>query len=418
MRYPLRWIAAVFVAGLALLGAVIATELYAPALPPSTEAAPADTALLARGAELARAGNCMACHTVRGGASYAGGRRIGTPFGDLYAGNLTPDAETGLGAWSLDAFRRALYEGRSRDGRLLYPAFPYPHFTRLSDDDVGALWAHLRSLPAVRQVNPPHALRFPYSTQPALALWRLLHVEPGRYQPDAAQSAEWNRGAYLVNGVAHCAACHGTRNAWGATTDPFGGARLPDGRWLAPSLHDPRQAGVQDWPVERVVALLRDGSVAGASVAGPMAEAVFHGTQHLPEADLRAMATYLRALPVRHPPAPDPVAVDSGLLAAGERLYGQHCADCHGKAGEGQPGQYPALAGNRVVTMDDPTNALQAIVGGGFAPSTPGHPHPYGMPPFRTLLDDTEIAAVTSFVRQRWGNAANPVKSLDVQRVR
>ena len=415
-----RWIPvfAVFAAGVALLAVLIGWEMRSPALPTESAEATPDAALVARGAELARAGNCMACHTVRGGAPYAGGRRIETPFGDLFAGNLTPDRDTGLGGWSRDAFRRALHEGRSRDGRLLYPAFPYPHFTRLSDVDVDALWAHLRTVPAVRQANTPHALRFPYRTQPALALWRLLHFEPGRLPPDAAQSAEWNRGAYLVQGVAHCAACHGTRNAWGATTDPFGGEVLPDGRWLAPSLHDPRQAGVQAWPLDRVVALLRDGSVEGVSVAGPMAEVVFHGTQHLPEADLRAMATYLRALPVRTSPPTPFVAADSSVLAAGERLYGQHCADCHGKQGEGQPGAYPPLAGNRVVTMDDPTNALQATVGGGFAPATPGHPHPYGMPPFRTLLDDTEIAAVASFVRQRWGNIANPVRSLDVQRVR
>lgn len=415
-----RWIPvlAVFAAGVALLAALVGWEMRAPALSPVTAEAKPDSALVARGAELARAGNCMACHTVRGGAPYAGGRRIETPFGDLFAGNLTPDPQTGLGGWSREAFRRALHEGRSRDGRLLYPAFPYPHFTRLADDDVDALWAHLRAVPAVRQANTPHTLRFPYGTQPALAVWRLLHFEPGRFQPDTAQSAEWNRGAYLVQGVAHCAACHGTRNAWGATTDPFGGARLPDGRWLAPSLHDPRQAGVQDWSLARVEALLRDGSVDGASVAGPMAEVVFHGTQRLPEAELRAMASYLRGLPVRTSPPPAFAAADSGVLAAGERLYGQHCADCHGKQGEGQAGAYPPLAGNRVVSMDDPTNALQAIVGGGFAPATPGHPFPYGMPPFRTLLNDTEIAAVTSFMQQRWGNAANPVKPMDVQRVR
>ena len=415
-----RWIPvfAVFAAGVALLAALVGWEMWAPELPLVTAEAAPDAALVARGAELARAGNCMACHTTRGGAPYAGGRRIETPFGDLFAGNLTPDPETGLGGWSREAFRRALHEGRSRDGRLLYPAFPYPHFTRLSDVDVDALRAHLRTVPAVRQADTPHALHFPYNTQPALAVWRLLHFEPGRFQLDTAHSAEWNRGAYLVQGVAHCAACHGTRNAWGATTDPFGGEALPDGRWLAPSLHDPRQAGVQAWPLDRVVALLRDGSVDGASVAGPMAEVVFHGTQHLRHEDLRAMASYLRALPVRNSPPQEAVAADSGLLAAGERLYGQHCADCHGKQGEGQPAAYPPLAGNRVVSMDDPTNALQAIVGGGFAPATPGQPHPYGMPPFRTLLDDTQIAAVASFMRQRWGNTANPVRSLDVQRVR
>jgi len=287
-----------------------------------------------------------------------------------------------------------------------------------SDDDVAALWAHLRSLQPVRQPTTAHALRFPYNTQAALAVWRVLFFEPGRFRPDTTQSAEWNRGAYLVNGVAHCAACHGTRNAWGATTDAFGGERLPGGRWTAPSLHDPRQAGVQDWPADRVLALLRDGSVEGASVAGPMAEVVFHGTQYLPEAELRAMATYLRALPRRTSEAPAFKPAEAAMLDAGERLYRQHCADCHGAQGEGRAGQYPALAGNRVVTMDDPTNALQAIVSGGFAPATPGNPQPYGMPPFRTLLQDAEIAALTTHLRQRWGHRASPVNGLDAQRVR
>lgn len=415
-----RWVGvlAVLGAGLALLAGLVGWALRAPALPPVAPETSVDPAVVARGALLARAGNCMACHTARGGAPYAGGRRIETPFGDLYASNLTPDDETGLGRWSREAFRRAMHEGIARDGRLLYPAFPYPHFTRMGDDDVDALQAFLRTLPAVRRPDTPHALRFPYNTQAALALWRLTQFEPGRFQPDTRQSAEWNRGAYLVQGVAHCAACHGTRNAWGATTDPFGGEALPDGRWRAPSLHDPRQAGVQAWPIERVEALLRDGSVDGASVAGPMAEVVFHGTQYLPEADLRAMAIYLRALPARVSAPPAFVAADSGVLAAGERLYGQHCADCHGKAGEGQAGRYPALAGNRVVGMDDPTNALQAIVGGGFAPATPGHPYPHGMPPFRTLLGDDEIAAVATYLRQSWGHRASAVRPLEVQRVR
>lgn len=415
-----RWVGvlAVLGTGLVLLAGLVGWELRAPALPPGGPEVSADAAVVARGALLARAGNCMACHTARGGAPYAGGRRIETPFGDLYAGNLTPDDESGLGRWSREAFRRALREGIARDGRLLYPAFPYAHFTRLSDDDVDALQAFLRTVPAVRRPDTPHALRFPYNTQAALALWRLTQFEPGRFQPDPSQSAEWNRGAYLVQGVAHCAACHGTRNAWGATTDAFGGEALPDGRWRAPSLHDPRQAGVQDWPVERLVALLRDGRVDGASVAGPMAEVVFHGTQHLPEADLRAMASYLRTLPVRPSAPPAFAAADGGVLAAGERLYGQHCADCHGKAGEGTPGQYPPLAGNRVVAADDPTNALQAIVGGGFAPATPGHPYPYGMPPFRTLLNDSEIAAVATYLRQSWGHRAGAVRAMDVQRVR
>lgn len=402
-----------------LLGAV-AWDMRRTPLPPETPMAAPDPAQVARGERLARAGNCMACHTARGGAPYAGGHGIDTPFGRLVAGNLTPDPETGLGAWSAQAFRRALHEGRSRDGRLLYPAFPYLHTTRLLDEDVDALWAHLRSLPPVRREAEPHALRFPYNTQAALALWRLMHFRPGRWVPETTRDTSWNRGAYLVEGVAHCAACHGPRNALGGPSGPLplAGASMPDGRWHAPSLHDPAEGGVAGWPTERVVALLRDGWVPGASTLGPMAEVVFHGTQHLPPEDLRAMAVYLQALPQAPVPRPAWRPAEPAAMVRGADLYRRHCADCHGEQGQGAPGAYPALAGNRVLTQASPANTVQAILHGGFAPATAGHPRPHGMPPWRTVLNDAEIAALTSFLRQSWGHRASPVDVLEVSRLR
>ncbi|HMP10884.1 c-type cytochrome [Hydrogenophaga sp.] len=402
-----------------LLALLLGRELSAPALPPLAEfPEPADNDTLARGAVLARAGNCMACHTARGGEPYAGGHAIRTPFGTLVAGNLTPDVETGLGGWSPEAFRRALHQGISRDGRLLYPAFPYGHTTRLQDADVDALYAHLRSLPPVSRPSEPHALRFPYNTQMALALWRLLNFEPARLPEDATRSADWNRGAYLVQGVAHCAACHSPRNAWGGSGQAFSGGLMPDGRWYAPSLLDPAEAGVQDWPVGDVLRLLRDGHLDHATTMGPMAEVVFHGTSHLPEADLLAMATYLRELPVPAVRQPAFKAADAGALRLGAQVYERHCAECHGPQGQGAPGAYLPLAGNRALLMVSPVNAIQAILSGGFSPATAGNPQPYGMPPYRTQLSDTEVAAVASFIRQSWGNRAGPVSPLDVQRVR
>jgi mono/diheme cytochrome c family protein len=415
---PLRAALAVLLLACGGLVAAVWSELRGPALPAAEALAPPDAEQVARGAYLARAGNCMACHTARGGAPYAGGHGIETPFGTVVAGNLTPDPETGLGRWSPEAFRRALHEGRSRDGRLLYPAFPYAHTTLMTEADVDALHAHLRSLPPVHQANRSHTLRFPYDTQAALAVWRLLNFTPGRFQPDPAQSAEWNRGAYLVNGPAHCAACHSARDALGGASAAFGASDLPDGHWFAPSLSDPRQAGVQQWATERIVALLQQGRVDGASVMGPMADVVFHSTQHLQTDDLRAMATYLKALPVLEEPEVAFSAADSTPMRLGEQLYDRHCVDCHGAAGQGAAGAYPPLAGNRAVTQSSPVNTLQAILRGGFAPVTAGHPQPYGMPPFRTLLSDVEVAAVASFVRQSWGNAAGAVSSLEVQRVR
>lgn len=419
VRHPVRVVAGVLAAAVLLLGALVGKELSAPALPPLGSGQPAsDGAAVARGAYLARAGNCVACHTARGGEPFAGGHVIRTPYGTLVGGNLTPDRDTGLGTWSPQAFRRALHEGISRDGRLLYPAFPYAHTTRLSDADVDALYAYLRTLDPVRRPSPGHDLRFPYSTPVALALWRLLNFESGRHVGDSARGAEWNRGAYLAEGVAHCAACHSPRDALGGTGQAMAGGLMPDGRWYAPSLLDPDEAGVQDWPAGRVADLLRHGSMDGATVMGPMAEVVFHGTSHLNEADLHAIATYLRELPAQPASRPDFEHADQGLMRLGAKVYEQHCADCHGAQGQGAPGAYLPLAGNRAVLTGSAVNTMQAILSGGFSPATAGNPQPYGMPPFRTILSDPEVAAVASFVRQSWGNRAGPVSPLDVQRVR
>jgi mono/diheme cytochrome c family protein len=386
-----------------------------------TAGAAADAATVERGAYLARAGNCVGCHSLPGGAPLAGGRGIETPFGTVHAPNITPDAETGLGTWTRAEFRRALRHGRSKDGRLLYPAFPYPSYTFVTDADADALFAWIRSVPAARQPNRPHALGFPYSTQAALAVWRALFFRPGTPQDDPSKAAAWNRGRYLVQALGHCAACHSGRNAWGAAsaTREFAGGLMPDGGWYAPSLASPAEAGVQDWPRAETVRLLGTGVSARATVAGPMAEVVHASTQHLTPADLDAMAAFLAALP-RQPaePASAGAAASTDALTLGATVYGRVCADCHGRSGEGVAGIYPALAGNRGVTLAAPNNVVQMIRHGGFAPTTAGNPRPFGMPPFGAALDVAEIAAVATYVRQSWGNRAPPVAPLDVQRVR
>jgi len=410
-------VAGAIVAALALTTAVVLERRGVPA--PVGPAPEATAERLARGALLARAGNCLACHTARGGEPGAGGHAITTPFGLIVSSNLTPDPDTGLGRWTAGEFWRALHHGQSRDGRLLYPAFPYTHTTRLSRDDVDALYLHLRTLPPVTRAPAPHALRFPYNTQTALALWRAVYFEPGEYVPDPAQSPAWNRGAYLVTGVAHCAACHAERSALGGSAiDRFDGGLMPDGRWWAPSLHDAGEGGVAGWSPDDTVALLRDGRNRHASVLGPMAAVVKDGTQHLPEADLRAMATYLHSLPARPVDRPAFEPAEDRLLTRGARLYEQHCAQCHGDAGEGAAGIYPALAGHRAVTQTSPVNTIQAILSGGFTPATAAHPRPFGMPPYRSALTDDDVAAVASFVRQSWGNRAGAVSALDVARAR
>ena len=375
-----------------------------------------------RGAYLARTGNCLACHTARGGAPGAGGLALATPYGTLYTSNLTPDAEAGIGRWSAAAFWRALHHGRSADGRLLYPVFPYTHTTLLTRADADALFSYFRSLPASPLPVPEHELRWPYSTQLALAVWRALYFRPGGFEPDPAQDAAWNRGAYLVRGVAHCSACHASRDRWGGADwrDLSGGLMAAQG-WYAPSLLDAREAGLAQWPTAEIVRLLKTGHADGGSASGPMAEVVLHGTQHFSDTDLSAMATYLKALP-QAPATADsvtPAPRPPGRLAmAGEKLYQDRCASCHGEQGEGQPGAYPPLAGNRAVTLTRTENLLQTLLYGGFGPATAGHPRPYGMPPFTQVLSDADIAAVLSHIRSSWGNQAPEVSPLDVHTMR
>lgn len=387
-------------------------------LPPTT---PPNAEQVARGAYLARAGNCMLCHTERGGAAYAGGRPIETPFGIVYASNLTPDAATGIGRWSVEHFRRAMHEGRSRDGRLLYPAFPYPHMTLVTPADADALFEFMRSLPPVNKPNRAHRLRWPYSTQAALAVWRALYFRPETFAEDPARTPEWNRGAYLVRGLGHCAACHTTRN-WlgGSDVSALSGGLIPMQNWYAPALSSPSEASVADWPLKEIEQLLASGAAPRATVLGPMAEVVLHSTQYLEPRDIRAMGVYLKTLPPT-PTDSDPrevVQPSATVLDQGARLYEQQCAQCHGERGQGVAGAYPPLAGNRAVNLPVTSNLVQVVLHGGYAPATSGNPRPFGMPPFALTMTDADVAAVLSFIRASWGNRAPPVSELAVAQQR
>jgi mono/diheme cytochrome c family protein len=372
-----------------------------------------------RGAYLAQAGHCAGCHTARGGAAYAGGRALTTPFGTVYSANLTPDAQTGIGRWSDTDFWRALHNGRAADGRWLLPACPYPNFTQVSRDDVRDLFAYLRSLPAVRHANRAHELRAIYGTQAALAVWRALHFRPGAPPAD--------RGAYLVSGLGHCSACHGRRNAWAATDGPLdlrGGAVVTSG-WYAPALDDPREAGVAEWPQADVVALLQSGRNAHANASGPMAGVVAGSTQHLADADLQAVATYLRALPQRRSPPPAQATTTTTATTPatrrderGAKRYEEHCAACHGDQGQGSAGVAPALRGNRAVVMDRPDNLIRVVLGGGYGPATAANPRPHGMPPYAVALSNDDVAAVVTHIRSAWGHTAAAVDTLAVDRQR
>ena len=388
-------------------------------VPPIT---PPNGETVARGAYLVRAGNCMACHTERGGAPFAGGRAIDTPFGTVYASNLTPHRASGIGDWSPDHFWRALHNGRSRDGRLLYPAFPYPNYTRVTRADADAMYDFLRSVRPVDRPNTGHRLRWPYSTQAALAVWRAMYFKAQVHEEDTSRSAEWNRGAYLVGGLGHCSACHSPRNALGATSDmmDLSGGLIPMQNWYAPSLASPHEAGMADWDDAEIVRLLQTGVARRGTVSGPMAEVVLRSTQHLAEPDLRAMAVFLKALPQHadEPAAAAPAVLGATIAERGAKLYGQHCAKCHGEQGEGVAGAYPALAGNRAVNLPATANLVQMVLGGGFAPATAGNPRPFGMPPYATVLGDADVAAVISHIRTSWSNRASAVSEFMVSQQR
>ena len=329
-----------------------------------------DARTLDRGRYLARAGNCLGCHTTAGGEPYAGGRGTETPFGTVFAPNITPDSITGIGNWSSGDFWRAMHHGRSRDGRLLYPAFPYPSFTQVTRADSDAIYWYLRSLPAVDRANLPHALRFPYDSQLAVAIWRALFFRPGAFRDDPSRSAGWNRGKYLVEDLGHCAACHSARNVLGGVSagSKYTGGLMPDGAWYAPSLTEPAEAGVTPGSRTEVVKLMKTGVSAHGTVTGPMAGVVYDSTQYLSEADLDGMVEFLSTLPPAESSKASIVPADGAVMKLGGRRYEQHCAGCHGERGQGVPGIYPALAGNRAVTLESPTNVIQIIRRGGLAP--------------------------------------------------
>ena len=408
------------VAALLLLSVWIAwprNDMIASSSPAAYAATPAN---IARGAYLAKAGNCMACHTARGGLPYAGGHALDTPFGRVIAPNITSDREAGIGAWSADDFWNALHNGKARDGRLLYPAFPYTSYTKVSRDDADALYAFMRTIPAQKTARQPHQLRFPYDQQFMLAGWRLLYFTPAVYTNNKTQSAQWNRGAYMVEGLGHCAACHSSRNRLGASEDGLRGGLIQTLGWYAPSLTSDAEAGLGSWEVPHIVDLLKTGVSERATVFGPMADVVQKSLQHLSTDDVTAMAVYLKSLPAS-PPEPIPVNTDprvEQVIAQGKKLYEANCIECHGGDGKGSPPHYPPLAGNRALTMSEAVNPIRLVLNGGFAPGTEGNPRPYGMPPYSHVMDDHEVAAVVTYLRNSWGNKAGPVTASEVNKYR
>ena len=357
--------------------------------------------VVARGAYLARAGDCVSCHTAPGGQPYAGGYKLDTPFGYLLSPNITPDAVTGIGRWTADDFWRALHQGVNQRGQDMYPVMPFDFYTRVTREDSDAIFAYLRSVPAVNNAVVVNHLRFPFNQRWSMAVWRELYFSPGSHKPDPAKSAAWNRGAYLVEGLGHCSACHSPRNALGGIEKDkaYTGATI-DG-WFALNLTSELHTGLGSWTVEQIATYLKTGAVAGKTTAlGPMALVVKNSTSQMSEADLSAMATYLKDIPANSTlrqgkPAPD------ATRAAGAALYLDHCAGCHQAGGRGMPGVFPPLAGNGVVLASDPADILKVVLHG-----VPAQGKYVPMPAFAGQLNDQQVADLANYLRTSWGNGA------------
>ena len=356
---------------------IAAVLLLRPGLLPrmEVEETNATTEIIQRGEYLARAGDCVACHTEINGPAFAGGRPMPTPFGNLYVPNITPDDETGIGLWTAEEFYRMMHTGVSRDGTLLYPAMPFANYTNVTREDSDAIYAYLMSVTPVRHENREHELRFPFNQRDLLIGWRTLYFREGEFVPDPKQSEQWNRGAYLVKGLGHCSMCHTAVNALGGSRESqaFEGGMIPNQNWYAPSLTSNREAGLGNWELQDISDLLQVGASQRGAVYGPMAEVVYNSLQYLTDEDAMAMAVYLKSLPPRDsdPPPPSQARlVEPSVMESGRKTYARQCAVCHGDEGKGYAPEFPPLAGNQSITMSSPVNAIRMVLNGGYAPGT------------------------------------------------
>ncbi len=355
--------------------------------------------LVKRGEYLARVGDCFSCHTKEGGPALAGGRQVETPFGTISSPNITPDKDTGIGNWSDDQFYRIMHDGLDDRGEYVYPVMPYDHYTKVTREDVLAIKAFLFSQPAVHAPQPPSHLSFPFNIRASLGVWRALFFKPGEFQPDPQASAEVNRGAYLVEGLGHCGACHTPRNILSGSehSKQFAGGEISGQGWFAPNISSDIREGIGSWSDQQITDYLRSGVAPGkAVVAGPMAEVVHTSLQYLNDDDVHAMAAYLKATPAKESFTEKRLTDPPGAVA-----YLTHCASCHQQDGKGLGGAVPPLAGNGAVMAGGPQDVIRTILGGMPAQGSYGP-----MPGFSTSLTSGQIAEIANYVRSAWSNAA------------
>lgn len=414
-----------------LLGLLSAAPVWAAETPSD------DAALIAKGAYLARAGDCVACHTAPGGRPFAGGLALESDLGKIYSSNITPDKDHGIGAYTEAQFAKAMRGGVLPNGTHLYPAMPYPAYAKVTDEDVHALYTYLMKGVAPVAMDPPETkLPFPFSQRWGLALWNVVFTETGPFKPDPKASAEVNRGAYLVEGLAHCGTCHTPRGfamqekAFDASSSTYLAGGELNG-WHVPSLRSPNPAGkgFATWSVDEMVDYLGSGRNVHTSVGGEMTEVVDKSLGHLNDSDLHAIAVYLKSKLVSGGSTGKPNAAQAAKattdkltkavnLTEGERLYLDNCGACHFVTGQGAARVFPALDGSSLVNAENPNGLLAVMLGGTMTPSTPRSPSILPMPGFAKRLSDQDVATLASFVRSAWGNQAPAVTAAQVAGVR
>ncbi len=413
----------IVIATLALLGSVSAVA--------------ADTdqlALIKQGEYLARAGDCVACHTAKGGKPFAGGLAMETPIGTIYSTNITPD-KTGIGAYSFEDFDKAVRHGVAKNGSTLYPAMPYPSYARVNQADMQALYAYfMKAVKPVAEENQDVEIPWPLSMRWPLAMWRWMFAPAVEdFTPVAGQDPIISRGAYLVEGLGHCGACHTPRaltmqeKALSASqSSVFLSGSAPLEGWIAKNLRGDHKDGLGSWSEEQLVQFLKTGRSDRSAVFGGMSDVIVHSMQYMSDADLTAIARYLKALPAVDP-EDKPHQYDSAVADAlwngddskrGAAVYIDNCAACHRTDGYGYTRVFPALAGNPVLQSDDPTSLVHIVLKGATLPATHAAPSTFTMPGFDWRLSDQEVADVVNFIRTSWGNKGSDVKAVDVKAMR
>jgi len=399
-------------------------------LAPSQQAMAQQPTPTDKGEYLARAADCVACHSVPNGKPFAGGLKMGTPLGAIYSTNITPDKETGIGNYSYEDFDRAVRQGIAKDGHRLYPAMPYPSYAKITDDDMHALYDFfMKEVPPVKQANQPSEITGVRGWRWPLAIWNWMFMDKGVYQAKSGHDAAWNRGAYLVEGLGHCGACH-TPRGWAfqekaldaGSSAYLGGAELD--AWYAPSLRGEARTGLGGWSQGDIAAFLKTGHNTKGVAFGSMLDVVNNSTPYLSDDDINAMAAYLKSLPAATQQAAytydnaTTTALDAGKVDAGGKLYAGYCLTCHGADGKGQVPFLPPLAGNPVVLDNNPSSLINLVLNGAQTIVVKGTPDSYRMPQYRVQLTDDEIASVLTFVRSAWGNGAPAVSADEVKKLR